>query len=58
MEQKVFKNLEKQFAEEHLKEIYGEKQDVQDEDFFPYIQSPVTLPASIMWLYNKLNILN
>jgi hypothetical protein len=36
------------FAEEHLKEIYGEKQDVQDEDFFPYIQSTVTLPASIM----------
>ena len=28
MEQKVFKNLEVQFAEEHLKEIYGEKQDV------------------------------
>lgn len=48
MDQKIFKNFEVQFAEEHLKEIYGEKTDAQDEDFFPYISSSVTLPAFIM----------
>ena len=43
-DKKMFDALEREFAEEHLKEMYGEKQDAQDEDFFPYIASPITAP--------------
>ena len=44
-DKKVMDALESQFAEEHLKDMYGEKQDAQDEDFFPYISSLLTSPT-------------
>ena len=28
-----------QFAEEHLREMYGAKEEAQDEDFFPYVMN-------------------
>ena len=33
------------FAEEHYKEMYGQKEEAQDEDFFPYISYPLTSPT-------------
>lgn len=44
-DKKVMDGLSNNFAEEHLKEMYGEKQDAQDEDFFPYISSALTCPV-------------
>lgn len=44
-DKKIMEGLEREFAEEHLKDMYGEKTDAQDEDFFPYISSPLTCPA-------------
>lgn len=41
---KIMKNLLTSFAEEHLKDMYGEKTDAQDEDFYPYVISPLTSP--------------
>jgi hypothetical protein len=40
--------LEKEFAEEHLKDMYGAKQDANDEDFFPYVSNPLTSPNFLM----------
>ena len=34
----------KMFSEEHLAEMYGAKEDAQDEDFFPYVLVPLTSP--------------
>lgn len=44
-DKKIMDALSSNFAEEHLKDMYGEKQDAQDEDFFPYISSALTCPA-------------
>ena len=41
---KILKNLETVFAEEHLKDIYGAKEEAQDEDFFPYVQTTLSSP--------------
>ena len=41
---RVMNGLSNYFAEEHLKEMYGEKTDNQDEDFFPYIASKMESP--------------
>ena len=48
LEKKMFTALENEFAEEHLKEMYGEKLDANDEDFYPYISSPLTCPDFLM----------
>lgn len=45
---KIFADLTDHFAEEHLREFYGEKQEAQDEDFFPYISAPLTCPQYMM----------
>ena len=45
-EQKVRAALEDQFKEEHLKEMYGAKEDANDEDFFPYIMNDLTSPIN------------
>ena len=45
---KIMKNLSDSFAEDHLKEMYGEKQDAQDEDFFPYISNTLSAPLFLM----------
>jgi len=45
---KILQKLEQSFAEDHLKEMYGAKQDANDEDFFPYVSIPLTSPASLM----------
>ena len=42
---KILNKLKDTFAEEHLKEMYGQKEDAQDEDFFPYISNPLTSPS-------------
>lgn len=48
MDSKIFSELTTQFAEKHLLEFYGEKQEAQDEDFFPYISAPLTSPTFLM----------
>jgi hypothetical protein len=45
---KIMKRLTDTFAEEHLKDMYGEKMDAQDEDFFPYVSTPLTSPSFLM----------
>lgn len=45
---KIMKALSDNFAEEHLKDMYGEKTDNQDEDFFPYIASKLESPKFMM----------
>lgn len=47
-DKKIMDNLSQYFAEEHLKDMYGEKQDNQDEDFFPYISSKFDSPKFMM----------
>lgn len=47
-EAKIRKGLSDKFAEEHLKEMYGEKMDAQDEDFFPYVATELTSPEFLM----------
>jgi len=37
--EKIKKNLEDTFKEEHLAAYYGAKEATQDEDFFPYIMN-------------------
>ena len=46
-EKKILDKMLNVFAEEHLKEMYGEKQDAQDEDFFPYVSYSLTSPAAL-----------
>lgn len=45
---KIMNALSNYFAEEHLKDMYGEKTDNQDEDFFPYIASKLESPKFMM----------
>lgn len=45
MDKKILDKMLVLFAEEHLKEMYGQKEDAQDDDFFPYISVPLTSPA-------------
>lgn len=47
MDKKIMDRLEVNFREEHLKDMYGAKEDAQDEDFFPYISNPLALPQFI-----------
>ena len=35
-------------TEEHLKDMYGEKEDAQDEDFFPYVSNTLSSPQFLM----------
>ena len=44
-EEKIKSRLTDAFAEEHLKDMYGQKEEAQDEDFFPYIMSTLTSPV-------------
>ena len=37
------------FAEEHLKDMYGAKEDANDEDFFPYVSNTLNSPSFLMW---------
>ena len=46
-DKKIFDKMLKLFAEEHLEEMYGQKEDAQDEDYFPYISNALTSPASL-----------
>ena len=41
---KIMSRLTEVFAEEHLKEMYGQKEETQDEDFFPYVSNTLTCP--------------
>ena len=34
----------KAFSEAHLEEMYGAKEDAQDEDFFPYVSIELKSP--------------
>lgn len=43
-DKKIRDALTREFAEEHLADVYGEKVDNQDEDYFPYILSEITCP--------------
>lgn len=43
-DKKIRDALTSNFAEEHLMDVYGEKVDNQDEDYFPYILSEITCP--------------
>jgi len=45
MEEKIKQRLTEHFAEEHLKEMYGQKEEAQDEDFFPYIMNVLQGPS-------------
>ena len=45
MEGKIKQALETEFAEQHLKDMYGAKEDANDEDFFPYIMNELTSPV-------------
>jgi len=47
-EQRIMSKLTSVFAEEHLKEMYGQKEDAQDEDFFPYVSTSLTSPSFLM----------
>jgi V-type H+-transporting ATPase subunit C len=42
---KIMQKLTTTFAEEHLKDMYGAKEDANDEDFFPYVSNTLTSPA-------------
>ena len=44
-DKKIMDKMLKIFAEEHLMEMYGQKEDAQDEDFFPYVCNQLTNPA-------------
>jgi len=47
MDQKIMAKLTNAFAEDHLKDMYGKKEDAQDEDFFPYVSCELSCPASL-----------
>lgn len=42
---KIKAALEMNFKEAHLEGMYGAKEDVNDEDFFPYIMNELTSPV-------------
>ena len=44
-EQKIKDNLTSAFAEAHLTEMYGAKEDANDEDFFPYVMNTLNEPS-------------
>lgn len=44
-DKKIMDKMLKVFAEEHLEEMYGAKEEGQDEDFFPYVSNPLNCPA-------------
>jgi len=44
-DKKIMDKMLKIFAEEHLMEMYGVKEDAQDEDFFPYVCNQLTSPT-------------
>ena len=48
MDNKIMQKLTDTFAEEHLREMYGQKEDAQDEDFFPYVSNTLTSPMFLM----------
>lgn len=41
----ILKKLTSEFAEEHLADFYGAKEEAQDEDFFPYVSTTLTSPT-------------
>jgi V-type H+-transporting ATPase subunit C len=41
---KIMSKLTDSFCEEHLKDMYGGKEEAQDEDFFPYISNTLSSP--------------
>ena len=45
---KIMTKLTDTFSEEHLKEMYGLKEEAQDEDFFPYISNTLSSPLFLM----------
>lgn len=45
---KIMSKLTTTFAEDHLKDMYGQKEDAQDEDFFPYVSNTLTSPTFLM----------
>lgn len=45
MEDKIKQRLTDAFAEEHLKDMYGQKEEAQDEDFFPYVMNTISGPG-------------
>lgn len=47
-DKKILDKLKDEFAEEHLKDMYGEKEDAQDEDFFPYVSNTLSSPQFLM----------
>lgn len=44
MDSKIMAKLTDIFAEDHLKDMYGSKEDAQDEDFFPYVSNTLSSP--------------
>ena len=46
-EKKIMDKMLNAFAEDHLKEMYGQKENAQDEDFFPYVSNSLTSPMSL-----------
>ena len=44
-EERIKQKLTEEFAETHLAEMYGQKEEAQDEDFFPYVMSTLTSPV-------------
>jgi hypothetical protein len=42
-DKKIMDRLLANFSEEHLKEMYGGKEDALDEDFFPYVINQINL---------------
>jgi hypothetical protein len=47
MEEKIKARLTDAFSEEHLKDMYGQKEEAQDEDFFPYVMNTLTSPTHL-----------
>lgn len=45
---KIQKRLSDTFAEADLKDIYGAKEDAQDEDFYPYVMTTLSNPQFLM----------
>lgn len=43
-DKKIQDKMLRTFSEAHLAEMYGAKEDAQDEDFFPYVLVPLTSP--------------
>jgi len=43
-DKKIMDKMLKTFEEAHLKEMYGAKEDANDEDFFPYVMIPLASP--------------